>query len=112
LLVDDEPMIADVTRRMLERLGHKVRVTTKPQEALCIWAEHGPTIDLVICDVVMAQMRGPELVVRLRQGGSKPPVLFITGYSEEAVRSELGHPVLAKPFTVDTLLAAIEKALR
>lgn len=111
LLVDDEPMVADVTRRMLERQGHKVRVTTKPQEALAIWAEHGSTIDLVVCDVVMAQMRGPELVARLRQGTSKPPVLFITGYSEEAVRSELGHPVLAKPFTIDTLLAAIDKAL-
>jgi two-component system, cell cycle sensor histidine kinase and response regulator CckA len=104
-------MIADVTRRMLERQGHKVWMTTKPQEALSIWAEHGATIDLMICDVVMTQMRGPELVTRLRQGTQNPPVLFITGYSEEAVRSELGHPVLAKPFTIDALLVAIDQAL-
>ncbi len=41
-----------------------------------------------------------------------PRVLFITGYSEEAVRSELGHPVLAKPFTADALWRAISDAIR
>jgi two-component system, cell cycle sensor histidine kinase and response regulator CckA len=112
MLVDDEPMIADVTRRMLERHGHKVRVATKPQDAMRIWAEHGGTIDLLICDVVMAQMRGPQLVAKLRDGGDRPRVLFITGYSEEAVRSELNCPVLAKPFTLDALLHAIDEALR
>jgi PAS domain S-box-containing protein len=112
LLVDDEAMVADVTRRMLERHGHKVMVATKPQDALTIWAEHAPQIDLVICDVVMAQMRGPALVARLGQTYKTPRVLFITGYSEEAVRSELNHPVLAKPFTLDSLMLALRAALR
>ena len=112
LLVDDEVMVADVTRRMLERHGHKVLVATKPEEALALWTVHAEEIDLVICDVVMAQMRGPVLVKRLRQLGKAPRVLFITGYSEEAVRSELDHPVLAKPFTIDALLLAIRSVLQ
>jgi PAS domain S-box-containing protein len=112
LVVDDEPMIAKVTRRMLESRGHLVRVASRPDDAFKIWAEHGPTIDLVICDVAMAHMRGPELISRLSEGTSPPRVLFITGYSEEATRSELGHPVLAKPFTSAALFTAVSNVLR
>jgi CheY-like chemotaxis protein len=111
LVVDDEPMVADVTRRILEACGHSVRVASDPNEVLGIWAEHGEAIDLVICDVAMAHMRGPELVALLAERGVPPRVLFITGYSEEAVRSELGHPVLTKPFTVAALRQAINDAL-
>jgi two-component system, cell cycle sensor histidine kinase and response regulator CckA len=112
LIIDDEAMIADVTRRILEKGGHTVRVATHPKDALAIWAEHGKTIDLVICDVVMTHMRGPELVARLAETAVRPRVLFITGYSEEAVHSELGHPVLAKPFTAAALWRAIGNAIR
>jgi two-component system cell cycle sensor histidine kinase/response regulator CckA len=109
LVIDDEPMIANVTGRLLSSRGHQVRVTSDPQGALAIWAEHGKDIDLVICDVAMAEMRGPELIARLAEGGVTPRVLFITGYSEEATRSALGHPVLAKPFTATALWDAVSK---
>jgi hypothetical protein len=111
LVIDDEQMVADVTRRILEAQGHVVRVATRPEEALALWAEHGPTIDLVICDIVMARMRGPELIARLSEGSTRPRVLFITGYSQEAVHSRLGHPVLAKPYTAAALCRAIFDAI-
>lgn len=111
LVIDDEPMIADVTRRMLAARGHTALVARTPDEALAIWAEHGAGIDLVICDVVMAQMRGPELVGHMSYAGVSPRVLFITGYSEEAAHSELGHPVLPKPFTAVALWRAVSDAL-
>jgi two-component system cell cycle sensor histidine kinase/response regulator CckA len=107
LVIDDEPMIASLTQRILGSRGHVVHVASFPEQALAIWREHGAHIDLVICDVVMAQMRGPELIMRLGESGKTPRVLFITGYSEEATRSELGHPVLAKPFTAAALWTAI-----
>jgi signal transduction histidine kinase len=112
LVVDDEPMIADVTRRMLEAKGHTVQIATRPDEVFEIWAEQRSAIDLVICDVVMRHMRGPELIMRLAEGGPAPRVLFITGYSEEAVRSTLAHPVLAKPFNASTLRRAVEDVMR
>jgi CheY-like chemotaxis protein len=111
LVIDDEPRIADVTRRMLETQGHTVRVASRPEQALRIWTEHGAVIDLVICDVVMAHMRGPELIARLSEAGPHPRVLFITGYSEEAVRASLGYPVLPKPFTAATLSSAVRDAV-
>jgi len=111
LVIDDERMVADVTRRMLERRGHRVHVAIHPREALAVWADRSQDIDLVICDVVMAEQRGPELVARLAESGVQPRVLFITGYSEEAVRYELGHPVLSKPFTASALWTAINAIL-
>jgi two-component system cell cycle sensor histidine kinase/response regulator CckA len=112
LVVDDEPMIAEMTRRILEKRGHAVRVATQPEDALRIWGEHRATIELVICDVVMARMRGPELIARMTAAGTPLRVLFITGYSEEAVRAELGYPVLSKPFTAAALWHAVEDATR
>jgi two-component system cell cycle sensor histidine kinase/response regulator CckA len=109
LVIDDEPMIATVTGRLLTSRGHQVRVVSDPKQALAIWAEHGEQIDLVICDVAMAEMRGPELIARLAESGVIPRVLFITGYSEEATRSALGHPVLAKPFTAAALWNAVNE---
>jgi CheY-like chemotaxis protein len=111
LIIDDEAAVAEVACRVLEMRGHAVRVTTAPDEALEIWADRGATIDLVICDIVMASMRGPELVARMSDMGPSPRVLFITGYSEEATHAALGHPVLTKPFTADELLAAIAEVV-
>jgi PAS domain S-box-containing protein len=111
LVVDDESMIANLIQRILERRGHKVWVTTQPQQAITLWAERGASFDLVICDVAMANMRGPELIERLSEVGNVPCVLFVTGYSEEAVKSELGHPVLTKPFTAEALCRAIGEAV-
>ena len=59
----------------------------------------------------MAPLRGPQLVERLAEEGVAPRVLFITGYSEEAVRAELKHPVLAKPFSATALWSAIHSAV-
>ena len=111
MVVDDDAKVAEVTRRILEKRGHSVRVTSQPEEALGMWAEHGTTTDLVICDVAMAQMRGPELIARLAASGVRPRVLFITGYSEEAAHAGLGHPVLPKPFTAATLMRAIDEVM-
>jgi two-component system, cell cycle sensor histidine kinase and response regulator CckA len=111
LVIDDERMVADVTRRMLETSGHVVWVASAPEEALGLWGEHGAKIDLVICDVAMAHMRGPELIARMSEKRVPPRVLFITGYSDEAVHSELRHPVLPKPFTAAALRRAVSDAI-
>jgi len=111
LIVDDEAKVAEVTQRILETRGHAVEVAGDPEHALRIWAERGATIDLVICDVVMARMRGPLLVGHMAAAGVTPRVLFVTGYSEEAVQAKLGHPVLRKPYTSEALIAAIAEVL-
>jgi len=111
LIVDDEFKVAEVTRRMLLAQGHSVYMACTHQEAEIIWRQHGAAVDLLICDVVMPELGGPELVRYLATLGTEPRVLFISGYNEEATHAELGHPFLAKPFTAVSLAQAIEQAL-
>lgn len=110
LVIDDEVMVAEATRRMLSSRGHRVHVATSAEDALGVWSSLESEIDLVICDVVMPDVRGPDLVERLSAGGRVPRVLFMSGYSEEAANAELPE-VLAKPFTLSTLEAAIDQAM-
>jgi two-component system cell cycle sensor histidine kinase/response regulator CckA len=112
LVIDDQTHVASVMQALLEGHGHSVRVAHRAQQALAIWAEHGAQIDLVVCDVAMADMRGPELVAAMAGHGVCPRVLFITGYSDEAMRAQLEHPVLAKPFTTKELIEAVDTVVR
>jgi len=100
-----------VVRQLLEARGHSVLGVYDPQEALKAWEARRSEIDLIVCDVAMPGMRGPELVQRMLGDDRAQPVLFITGYSEEAVGENLGHPVLTKPFSPKGLEQAVRKAL-
>jgi len=111
LVVDDEVSVAEVARRILVARGHNVHVAYSPEQAESIWRQHGKTIDLMICDVVMPPMSGPELVHLLAAKGPSPRVLFISGYNEAATHADLAHPFLAKPFTAALLLTAVTSAL-
>ena len=106
LVVEDDPLVATVIARTLERKGISVLLAHHPADALELWAAH-PQVSMVICDVSMAGMRGPELVKRLRQTGRPLRVLYVTGYSEEAARDTLGERVLTKPFAPRELLRAM-----
>lgn len=111
LVVDDEPMVAEAARRMLSARTHRVYVATSHDEAVAVWSAHRQELDLVLCDVVMPDMRGPELVRKLVQNDVQPRVLFMSGYNEEATFAELAHPVLAKPFNLSALEQAIERVI-
>jgi two-component system, cell cycle sensor histidine kinase and response regulator CckA len=111
LIVDDEPMVAEAARRMLSARTHVVYVATSPDEAVAVWSQHKSELDLVLCDVVMPEMRGPELVRRLSENNTSPRVLFMSGYNDEATFAELEHPVLAKPFNLLALEQAIERVV-
>jgi PAS domain S-box-containing protein len=106
LVVEDEPLVAAVIARTLERKGHVVILAHRAADALRLWDEH-PDIELVICDVSMGEMRGPELVRALRKSGRKARVLYVTGYVEDDMSDILGEPVLPKPFSPNELMRAV-----
>jgi signal transduction histidine kinase/CheY-like chemotaxis protein len=110
LLAEDEPIVRSVIAMALESEGHRVLSARDGREALALLAEH-PAIDLVITDVVMAKMGGPELAVRIREQQPGMRLLFISGYSWQAETplDTFGPPVdiLEKPFAMETLLARV-----
>ncbi len=114
LLVEDDASVRDVAMRLLELAGYRVIVAQSGEEALELVAEAGP-IDLLVTDVVMPGVSGRELADALTQVRPGLKVLYMSGYTEDAVvqRGVLAGEValLQKPFTKEGLLAATRAIL-
>jgi len=110
LVVEDEPAVRRAVQRNLERLGYHVLAAQDGEDALRIAASQSG-IDLLLSDVVMPGIDGPELACRLRAKWSDLPVLFVTGYSADRLaRSDAVGPhdrVLEKPYQLDELARTI-----
>jgi PAS domain S-box-containing protein len=113
LLVEDEPGLRDITQRVLARAGFEVTTAAGPDEAILAAESMTEPIDLLLSDVVMPGMRGPELAIRLRQNRPGLHVLLVSGYAEEIVEGgrDDSVPFLAKPFSAESLLSAVDAAI-
>jgi PAS domain S-box-containing protein len=115
LLVEDEPSLLRLTRRMLERMGHTVLPAASPAEALRLADGHPGAIHLLVTDVILPEMTGRELADALsgRHPGLKR--LFLSGYAAAAIAPHgvLDERVcfLAKPFTQPALAAKVREGL-
>jgi DNA-binding response OmpR family regulator len=116
LVVDDEDGVRDFIERALSRLGYHVTAVSSGEEALeRVRGYFAEPIDLLITDVVLPGMSGPELATAL--GASRPqmPILYVSGYASD-VTAFYGLPglaahVLAKPFGMDTLVRRVRTIL-
>ncbi|MDB4906627.1 MAG: Blue-light-activated protein [Gemmatimonadetes bacterium] len=111
LLVEDEPAVRTLARRILVRQGFEVIETANGREALDVARDRAGTIDLVLTDAMMPEMSGPELVERLEQILPDSRILFMSGYTDDdmvrrGARQE-GFAFLQKPFTPAELVAAV-----
>jgi two-component system cell cycle sensor histidine kinase/response regulator CckA len=109
LLVEDEDIVRRLVAEMLEGQGYSVLVAIGPDEAL----EVTEPFDLLLTDVVMPSMSGPELAGQMVDRRPEIGVLFTSGYSAEAVadRSALIGDLLEKPFTIEQLARKVRNAL-
>jgi signal transduction histidine kinase/CheY-like chemotaxis protein len=114
LVVEDEPAVRRAVQRNLERLGYRVLAAHDGEDALRI-VETLEGIDLLLSDVVMPGIDGPELACRLRTRWSDLTVLFVTGYSADRLaRTDAVGPhdrVLEKPYQFDELARTIRGML-
>jgi CheY-like chemotaxis protein len=113
LLVEDEEGVRDVAARVLRRAGYRVLEAADGIEALELDAMFGAGIDLVLTDVVMPRLGGPELVHRLSARAPGRKVLFTSGYSASPISEalEAGQSFLQKPYVPSTLVAAVRTLL-
>jgi PAS domain S-box-containing protein len=107
LLVEDDPAVRNVVRRMLEGLGYAVVEASGAIHALEQVAETAIEIDLLLSDVVMPVMSGPELAAEIRKLRPRVHVLFVSGFSDRHVEG----PLLQKPFTVAQLGSRVRQVL-
>jgi two-component system cell cycle sensor histidine kinase/response regulator CckA len=103
-----------VVRRALERSGYSVLVANDPIDALRI-ADEADGIDLLLTDVVMPQMNGRELAERVRTRRPDTRVLFMSGYTDDAILRhgvlDEGVPFLQKPVTPGSLTRHVRATL-
>jgi len=112
LLVEDEPLIGELSRDMLERQGYRVVLASNAREAEQISRTAG-SFDLLITDAVMDTITGPELARRLRTVNPRLKVLYISGYADSAERAHApdGGAFLEKPFSAESLGRKIRQIL-
>jgi CheY-like chemotaxis protein len=113
--VEDEDGLRSLVAEMLEDLGYRVIAAASAPEALHMAAEWTGSLDLVLTDIVMPGMSGRELAEALQAHHPRLPVLFMSGYTDDAM---VRHGVeatsallLQKPFSVATLSSRVREAL-
>ncbi len=114
LLTEDDAIMRKLTRKMLEEHGYKVLEAIDGEAALHVISQNSTRIDLILTDVVMKGMNGPELVLRLMDSHPEMKVVYMSGYTGELVAHQglqSGIPLLEKPFTRAALLRIIDEVL-
>jgi signal transduction histidine kinase/ActR/RegA family two-component response regulator len=110
LLVEDDPRVRTATVGALEDLGYEPVACASGAEALALF--DSMEFDLVISDVIMPEMSGPEMIREMKSRRGDIAILFVTGYVGEGEGEELvGYDLLRKPFTVSTLSTAVATAI-
>jgi PAS domain S-box-containing protein len=114
LLVEDDVAARRATERILRRNGYEVKAVANAEEALRV-SESGTPVDLLLTDVALANLTGPELASRVREGRHDVPVVFISGSAELSISpgDELGEGaiLIEKPFTESALLAGLRAGI-
>jgi len=115
LLVDDEQMVLEVTRELLESLGYRVHAAGGGQEAIAVYMEKRKEIDLVILDMIMPGISGGETFDRLKEINPNIRVLLSSGYSINGRAQEIlergCNGFLQKPFQLEKLSRKVREVL-
>ena len=107
LVVEDEEALRRMLKVMLQRLDYQVTVAANGEEALHLVEVNALNPDLLLTDIMMPGINGFVLAERLRQGRPELKVLFMSGYSQDAIPNEgvidAGTPLLEKPIDISSL---------
>ena len=115
LVIDDEQVIANMEKEMLNTLGYKVVAKTNSIEALMLFQEAPDNFDLVITDITMPGMAGDRLAQKILELRSDIPIIMCTGYNKsvtEEKAKDIGvSDYILKPFRMSLLAETVRKVL-
>jgi two-component system cell cycle sensor histidine kinase/response regulator CckA len=116
LVVEDERAFRDFLHEGLQSKGYQVLVASNGVEALRVAEQYQGSISVLITDIIMPQMSGPELATNLKKVRSNTDVLYMSGYADDKLGniSESGSELtlIEKPFYIDDLVRKIQEILR
>jgi CheY-like chemotaxis protein len=112
LVAEDDVLVRNLVRHLLEREGYHVIVAGDGVEALELSRQHSGTIDLLLTDVVMPRMNGLELVDVVRRERPELRVLVMSGHTSRELRAEkIQLPFLRKPFLAEAFRKKVRETL-
>jgi PAS domain S-box-containing protein len=121
LLAEDDEGLRNLASDVLDQLGYTVLLAKDGEEAVQMYTKNCERIDLLLLDVMMPRMGGPEAYEKMRQMGGAIPLIFMTGYSSDFVKDRfvkqnisieaLGADVIQKPYNIDGLGRKIREVL-
>lgn len=114
LVVDDDAQIRDLVCRILRNAGYVTLGAGGAADLPALLGNHDGSIDLLVSDIVMPKLNGPEVWAQVSGAGWTPRVLYMSGYADAASAlgvTRLDVPYLAKPFTSAQLLRGVREAL-
>ena len=115
LIVDDEPSLLNIWRRVLERKNFNVLTAAAGDDVIALYREHYATISAVVLDFGLPKLDGTQVFLQLKEINPKIPVLVVSGYLDpkatDGLRSFQNLAFLQKPFVPSSLLAKINALL-
>lgn len=115
LLVEDEEMLRNLAELVLSSKGYRVLSARDGEEGVAQYAEHGATIDLVICDLGLPRLEGSEVARRMREMNPAANIVIASGFIDPAVRSDLQAlgvlEFIQKPYRPDSMLLTVRHVL-
>ena len=112
LLAEDEPLLRELGETILSQAGYKVLTAPSIQALKSLMADYSGSIDLLLTDVVMPGMSGPELVHVVRERFPEIRVLYMSGYADDEIEDlDRDAAFLQKPFTPSELTAKVAAVL-
>lgn len=111
LIAEDEPAVRSLFARALRSRGYRVLEAANGAEAVAVAESQARPIHLLLTDVMMPKLSGPELAARLLARGLTRRVIYMTGYSELPLSIDDHSTVLQKPFSLTVLTDAVRAAL-
>ena len=115
LVVEDDELVRGITVRSLRALGYRILLAEDGEDAMQVVERHAGDIDLVVTDVAMPRMGGPELADKLTARNPSVKVLFVSGYSEQELSERMvlarNRAFLDKPFTASMLARKLREML-
>ncbi|HEX2167222.1 MAG TPA: PAS domain S-box protein [Longimicrobiales bacterium] len=115
LVAEDDPGVRALVVATLQRYGYQVMAAVDGMQALELFRTYGHVIDVIVTDVNMPELKGPDLVGAVAQSGASLPVLYISGFTAETLglrEAAPRHAFLAKPFAPMDLARAVLRLRR
>ena len=110
-MIDDDAVVLEIGRKVLSSLGYRVTTASGGRQGIEIYRTFHDEIDLVLLDMIMPELSGPQVAAALQQIQPRVKIVMVSGYSEESLEGFEPVAFVKKPYAREKLAAVVAAAL-